>query len=127
MLPAENSTWGAWRTLHPNTLVLSFETGAHRDYNEDPYASYPLSRNPALLVAVGASVKIYPFSELKKWSSLLIDDVGGRHITITYDGHTQIAHVENQPAEVRAVVGFLDDLKAFYPVAQIYRRRHKGP
>jgi hypothetical protein len=125
MLPAVNSTWGEWRTLHPNTLVLSFETGAHRDYNEDPYASYPLSRNPALLVAVGASVKIYPFSELKKGSSALVDDVGGRQITISYDRLTETARVENQSVEVNAFVAFLDDLKVFYRGAVVYRRPHR--
>ncbi len=122
VLPAENTTWGAWKTVHPDTQVLSFETGFHLDYREDPYAAYPLSRAPALLVASRGSVKIYPFSELKKGTSPLVDTVGGREITITYDRLTQTAHVENQPAEVSASVAFLDDLKAFYHGAEIYRR-----
>jgi uncharacterized protein DUF3179 len=125
MLPAANSTWGAWRALHPNTLVLSFETGAHRDYHEDPYASYPLSRKPALLVAVGGSVKIYPFSELKKDNSPLVDRVAGREIVVSFDRRTETAHVENQPAEVSAFVAFFDDLKEFYRDAVVYRRSRR--
>jgi Protein of unknown function (DUF3179) len=64
MLPAVNSTWGAWKRAHPDTLVLSFVTGYQRNYREDPYASYPLPGTPALLVLFGGSAKIYPFSEL---------------------------------------------------------------
>lgn len=124
VLPAENATWGEWKTLHPDTLVLSFEAGPHRDYREDPYAYYPLSRKPALLVAFGGSVKIYPFSELKKGPSPLIDSVGSREIAITYDRRTQTAHIENQAPEVSAFVAFLDDLKAFYREAEVYRWRH---
>jgi hypothetical protein len=125
VLPAEDSTWGAWKTLYPATQVLSFATGSQRDYHEDPYSSYPLNRKPALLVAAGGAVKIYAFSELKRDYSPLIDNVGGKEITITYDREMEIAHVENQPAEVRAFVAFLDDLKDFYPRAQIYHRPHR--
>jgi hypothetical protein len=34
------TTWNAWRTQHPNTSVLSTDTGALRDYGSDPYGSY---------------------------------------------------------------------------------------
>jgi uncharacterized protein DUF3179 len=125
VLPAEDSTWGTWKALHPDTRVLSFATGVQRDYREDPYASYPLSRKPALLVEVGGAVKIYSFAELKKGSSPLVDHVGGMEITISYDRTMEIARVEKQPAGVSAFVAFFDDLKAFYPDAQIYRRTRR--
>ena len=125
MLPTENSTWGEWRNIHPETLVLSFETGFHRDYKTDPYASYPLSRKPALLVASGGAAKIYPFSELKKGGSPLVDHVGGREITISYDQRTQTASIENQPPEVTSFVAFMDDLRPFYRGAAVYRRPHR--
>lgn len=35
------SSWRAWRTAHPETQVLSTDTGALRSYGEDPYGSYP--------------------------------------------------------------------------------------
>jgi hypothetical protein len=38
------SSWRAWRTAHPETQVLSTDTGALRDYGSDPYGSYPDSR-----------------------------------------------------------------------------------
>jgi len=34
------TTWRRWRTRHPDTLVLTEETGSARNYNRDPYGSY---------------------------------------------------------------------------------------
>jgi hypothetical protein len=33
-LPVVTSTWGEWRQRHPNTRVLSLDTGRERDYSE---------------------------------------------------------------------------------------------
>lgn len=35
------SSWRAWRDAHPDTRVLSTDTGALRSYGTDPYGSYP--------------------------------------------------------------------------------------
>lgn len=34
------TTWRSWRVAHPETSVLSTDTGAIRDYGSDPYGSY---------------------------------------------------------------------------------------
>ena len=34
MLPVVTSTWGEWKKAHPETTVLSLETGHERDYSE---------------------------------------------------------------------------------------------
>ena len=34
------TTWGRWRVAHPDTRVLSRDTGYDRDYDSDPYGSY---------------------------------------------------------------------------------------
>jgi hypothetical protein len=34
VLPVVTTTWSEWRTRHPDTLVLSLETGFERDYSE---------------------------------------------------------------------------------------------
>lgn len=34
------TTWKKWKKLHPDTLVLSKETGFNRDYNRNPYPGY---------------------------------------------------------------------------------------
>jgi hypothetical protein len=43
-IPLDWTSWGQWRAAHPDTVVLSTETGSVRDYGTDPYGSYtPLS------------------------------------------------------------------------------------
>ncbi|MFK7935808.1 MAG: DUF3179 domain-containing protein, partial [Saprospiraceae bacterium] len=40
-LPVETTTWGAWRKRHPDTQVLSLETGYQRNYTEgEAYRDY---------------------------------------------------------------------------------------
>ena len=125
VLPAENTTWGAWRMVHPSTQVLSSATGYKRDYGLDPYACYLFPRSRALLVLVGRTAKIYPFQELKKLSGPLTDHVGDQELKILYDGKKQTVRMENQPANVIAVVAFINDLKTFYPGAEIYHRPNR--
>lgn len=52
MVPAIEMTWAAWRTLHPDTRVVSSNTGFQRDYTRYPYGSYDRIDNPALLFPV---------------------------------------------------------------------------
>lgn len=39
-LPVIWTTWKRWREIHPETVVLSTDTGFARNYNNDPYGSY---------------------------------------------------------------------------------------
>jgi len=40
MLPSTTARWKDWKTLHPNTLVLSQNTGFVRNYDSNPYEKY---------------------------------------------------------------------------------------
>lgn len=124
VLLAQNTTWGAWKDAHPETRVLSFATGYSRDYKQDPYAEYPFPRRPALLVAAGGVRKIYPFSQLKKHRAPLTDHVGGSPVTIVYGRETETARVKGEdPESVTSFVAFLDDLKMFFPEAELFQVR----
>lgn len=39
-IPVVVTTWAKWKAVHPNTQVLSFETGIARDYDRSPYPGY---------------------------------------------------------------------------------------
>ncbi len=39
-VPLDWTSWGRWRAVHPDTLVLSTRTGYLRQYGNDPYGSY---------------------------------------------------------------------------------------
>ena len=43
LVPFDIITWGDWKSLHPDTLILTTDTGHIRSYATDPYGSY--SRN----------------------------------------------------------------------------------
>ncbi len=83
VLPGVMSSWGAWRNLYPDTLVMSRDTGYDRNYDRDPFSSYaefinggtwafPVSQaardprlRPADIVAairVGDTVRGYPIA-----------------------------------------------------------------
>lgn len=51
-VPATVTTWAAWRGRHPDTEVLSMDTGTARDYDADPYAGYEAT--PDLAFPVGS-------------------------------------------------------------------------
>ena len=40
LVPFDVITWGDWKKLHPDTLVLSTDTGYIRSYATDPYGNY---------------------------------------------------------------------------------------
>jgi hypothetical protein len=40
LVPVSMATWAKWRSKHPETLVLSTNTGFDYDYTEDRYAEY---------------------------------------------------------------------------------------
>lgn len=39
-IPVTWTTWGDWKTYHPDTRVLSTDTGYARDYDRDPYGNF---------------------------------------------------------------------------------------
>jgi len=48
-LPAVEISWEGWRSLHPETSVLSDNTGFDRDYNFYPYGNYRDPDNETLI------------------------------------------------------------------------------
>lgn len=124
VLPAEDTTWENWRSLHPDTLVLTFATGYKRDYRADPYASYPIFRDPALLVAADGEAQIFPFSQLQKARPPLSEEAAGQPFIIRFEPHSKTAQVESNSADrIVWFVGFKEDLRHFFPKAKIYHFR----
>lgn len=107
-VPIDTLEWGAWKKLHPNTLVLSPDTGFRRTYGQDPYGDYYSSRSvffpidnedsrlhPKAVVygveSIGAA-KAYPDSELAK--VIIVNDVvGGTPLLATRDPDSKVVRV----------------------------------
>lgn len=122
LLPASMATWQSWKAEHPQTLVLSFQTGYKRDYGRDPYREWPLDRRMALVISNQGQTKIYPYSELKKAKSAVHDEVGRVAFTILFDAKQQAASVQPSSGdEPPHFTAFLGNVRAFFPHAAIYK------
>ena len=40
IVPADTTKYSDWKKAHPNTIILSQDTGEQRDYGRDPYGNY---------------------------------------------------------------------------------------
>lgn len=141
MLPAQHTTWGQWRNEHPDTLVLSPDTGFKRDYGRNPYEEYyqngvpfggtrerarrldpeirPMER--VLGIQLGGAKKAYPFSRLKKQRASFEDDVAGQRIVIHFDRHSENAHASTSSgAQVPSLVTFWFAWVDFYPDTLVF-------
>jgi Protein of unknown function (DUF3179) len=90
VLPVTITTWRAWQAKHPDTKVLSLDTGHERDYTPgEPYGDYFASDGlmfPALVADARLAPKDYVFAlradgREQAWS--LADFEGGRVINAT--------------------------------------------
>ncbi len=143
MLPAEHSTWEHWRTEHPNTLVLSQDTGFKRDYGLDPYREYVEDGRPTFLssrdskmprhkigpmepvlgVNIGGTQKAYPFSLLKKKPDQFADHVGDTTLGIHFDRASKTAYITTEAGEgLPSITVYWFAWQSFYPPTQILAR-----
>jgi len=97
-LPSTTTRWKDWKNLHPDTLVLSLDTGHRRNYESNPYETYdrkkealppfPISlidkRLPPKELIVGVNFndvkKAYPINQLG-WK-VINDKIGKEDIVI---------------------------------------------
>ena len=130
VVPATQTTWEAWRELHPDTKVLrktssvsadsyvnyyeSGKTGIHGQFNPDDRL---YAKELVLGVNLDGSAKAYPFATLTA-EQVINDAFAGRHILIYFDATTGTAlafdrrpgdkpltfSIEGEPAGARTVL-----------------------
>lgn len=138
--PSAVTTWKRWRIKHPDTLVLSPDTGYRRDYSKDPYDSYYRQRGAGVwrlftpapgeeekrLVAgvnVGSDAKAFPINLLKELGTVT-DKVGSSQVTLTYEAETGTLSASLKGPEGKKefapVVLYLFVWKAANPGTELY-------
>lgn len=143
VLPTVVTTWADWRRRHPQTEVLSQETGYSRNYARDPYAGYhaspevmfPLAhvdtrlqpKEKVLGVQVGSVSKAYPLARLAA-SKAVHDDVGGTRLRIEYDSQADRAEAVHlkSGAPWPAVVVYWFAWSAFHPETAVWHETVPG-
>ncbi len=136
-LPASHTTWQDWRQRHPETLVLSTDTGFRRDYNRTPYVGYEQSeqiwfpvanrddRYHAKELVIGLELngehKAYPFVELARHDNQFSDQVGGQSVRVEFDPEHQTGRVvDSSGAEIPTVIAFWFAWVAFHPDTAVF-------
>ena len=139
-LPLSHTTWRDWRSKHPDTLVLSDDTGHFRDYQRDPYAGYEKSRHTFFAVnntapdyyhpkevVVGLGIdgvyKAYPFVELEKQGkSRFSDSVNGNRFNFTWDSANRSVTITDSNGQlVAGIQGYWFAWFAFHPDTEVYK------
>lgn len=139
-LPLTHTSWSAWIKTHPDSLVLSEQTGYSRDYRRNPYSGYEQSRNLYFQVSnkapsiyhpkervlglqVGDKYKAYPFSEIDKVNKALIrDEFAGSQFQIHWDKQNQQASISDSSGmQISAIEGFWFAWFAFHPETEVFK------
>jgi len=137
IVPTAHTSWEDWIGRHPDTRVLSEDTGHARDYSRDPYAGY--DANPVILFPVANSssrfdnkdvvlgleidgkYKAYPFTELAKTEGVVVDSIGGREVRIDFDAkHRTARALDAGGKELPSLITYWFAWYAFYPQGQIF-------
>ncbi|MBC8287793.1 MAG: DUF3179 domain-containing protein [Nitrospinae bacterium] len=140
LLPSTHTNWASWKAMHPETRVLSDNTGYRRDYDRDPYQGYETSerlmfgvsaksrkyppKEKVIGVKLGEVTKAYPFSELNKVDSPVKDVLDKRPIQIFYDRKSRTAVIRDENnREIPSVVGFWFAWVVFHPETRVFSPR----
>lgn len=136
ILPSTLTTWNKWRKKHPNTEVLSIETGFNRDYSQDPYSDYyesqkgffsffrpePGEKEKALVAGVilDGRAKAYPVKILRQ-QKIITDSLAGQQLTLSYKPETdQISIQKETEGELVPLVLYWFVWKGMYPESILY-------
>ncbi len=137
-LPSNRVKWKSWRKRHPNTLVLSEQTGYARDYARDPYAGYyrigslmfPVgkvrkdlpSKKRVLGITVAGISRAYPLEELVQNAGTLADRVGNMVISIEVSNEGEVTAVTDSSGKpLPHVFSYWFAWQAFHPNTTVYR------
>lgn len=131
VLPSTLTTWKKWHRQHPETQVLSLDTGHKRSYDSDPYLDYyaqqsgfrsffklgPGEEEKELVVGVvvDGQAKAYPMRDIKK-SKRIKDELGGKKLTLSFDADTDsLTVVDAKENNVEQMTVYWFVWKAIWP------------
>jgi hypothetical protein len=144
-LPSTHTSWQAWRKQHPDTRVLSTDTGYARDYRRNPYAGYagndqlffPVAsrsrryhpKEQVLGIELDGQFKAYPFTELDRTGRVEINDsFAGHDLRILFDAANRSANVfDGSGQQLPGVTSFWFAWHAFHPESEVFRADHPAP
>lgn len=133
--PIETTTWGLWKEAHPDTQVLSQDTGSGRSYDSYPYGDYESSGrflfppdktddrlHPKAIgygVEIGNEFKFYPEDKIK--SIAIIDNFAGKKLKITRNTSGAVTISDSNTGEnINFLRGMWFSWYAFNPDTELF-------
>jgi len=139
-IPISHTTWRDWLARHPDTKVISTNTGYPRDYSRNPYRGYEQSRQlyfgvnnrapenyhpkeQVIGLEFDGVYKAYPFVELEKYGrSQFQDTVNGISVTIDWDSTNKSVTLSNsEGVRIAGIQGFWFAWFAFHPDTLVFQ------
>ncbi|MGQ9667050.1 MAG: DUF3179 domain-containing protein [Anaerolineae bacterium] len=137
-VPLDHTTWADWRERHPQTWVLSEDTGHRRDYARDPYAGYeklpdiyfPVRfraqgyhpKERVLGLVLDGQAKAWPFVELAKAGGTITDTLAGQVLHIRHDArHGSARAYDANGRPLPGVTLYWFAWYAFHPETEVWR------
>jgi hypothetical protein len=135
LLRSKMRPWGEWKRAHPETTVLSSETGHRRRYGHSPYGGYETSKR--LLFPVPAdrryhpkmrtlglrlpdgTARGYPLEEVRRAGGRVHETFAGHPVKIRLDPESEVFNVE-APPPVEIIEGFWFAWSAFHPGGSVF-------
>jgi hypothetical protein len=134
---ASHTTWSDWRARHPQTTVLSAETGFSRDYARDPYAGYAREeqlmfpvrfssrryhpKEQVIGVSLDGQRKAYPFLELARADQAFDDTIGRKRVRVEFDAVHRTGRIRDAAGrEIPSVIAFWFAWYAFHPNTEVF-------
>lgn len=125
--------FGEWKAAHPDTKVLSQDTGATRDYTRDPYGDYYTSDS----VSFGATFnddRLHPKAEIRgiavdgkykayhtpALTGTVTDTFAGKEIVITKDDTGTLTFTADGE-EIPSIPSFWFSWVAVHPETELYK------
>lgn len=137
VIASDLTTWGRWKQNHPNTFVLSDQTGFNRNYDKNPYQGYtsteqtyfPVSatsdkvntKEVILGIQIKNAFKAYPYNELAKSNGIIEDSFKGVTVKIQYDKTSQTATLIS-PSNIVSFSSYWFAWYAFHPYTRVYKK-----
>ena len=105
-IPFDIAAWNEWKKLHPESKVLSTDTGFGRPYDVDPYGNYYTDPNILFPVShkddrLGPKEIVIGLEDNGNHKAYLISDIENKKVVNDVIGNKQIALVSLEPFMAR--------------------------
>lgn len=135
--PTDTVLWKDWKKLHPDTQILSQDTGYSRDYSAYPYGSYEKDRSiyfpadgetdsrlhPKQIVwgiEINGKFKAYDDKKLSEVERLE-DDFGGAKLEITRNKEGQVRITKEDGSQIIPDRSMWFAWVSFHPDTELYK------